>query len=112
MPAFEKAKKRGVSIKIAAPVNTDNEKVAKDFSKVAEVKNSTDMGINGRFVIVDSEQLMFMVLDDKTVHPNYDVGIWLSTTFLAQSLEQLFEVAWKDMKPISGSSLSKVKKKK
>ncbi len=110
LPALEKAKKRGVAIRIAAPITHENVKVAREMSKVAEIRASS--GLSGRFAVVDSAQLMFMVLDDKTVHPNYDVGIWLSTTFLAQSLEQLFEVAWKDMKPISGSSLSKVKKKK
>jgi len=117
MPAFEKAKKRGVSIKIAAPINSDNIKVAKDLSKVAEVKDTSAFGLNGRFAIIDSEQLMFMLLDDKTVHPNYDVGVWLSTSFLAQSLEQMFEIAWKEFNSLSGipsdlgSSKSKIKKK-
>ncbi len=111
MPGFEKAKKRGVSIRIAAPINIDNEKVAKDLSKIAEVRNTLSTGITGRFAIIDAEQMMFMVLDDKTVHPNYDVGVWLSTSFLAQSLEQMFEVAWREMTPISGS-LTKYKKKK
>ena len=41
-----------------------------------------------------------MVLDDDKVHPNYDVGIWLSTAFFAQALEQLFEVAWTKFRKI------------
>src|SRR3989344_5117106 len=55
MPAFEKAKKRGVSIKIAAPINESNIKVAKDLSKVAEVKALPS--VQGRFAIVDSEEV-------------------------------------------------------
>lgn len=99
--ALEKAKKRGVAIRIAAPLNNDNLKVAKDLSKVAEVRDSSGMGLQGRFTIVDSEELMFMLLDDKTVHPNYDVAVWLSTEFFARALEQLFEVAWREFTPLN-----------
>ena len=99
LPSFEKAKKRGVMIRIAAPISTDNLKIAKDFSKVAEVK-SVD-GFQGRFAIVDSEEVMFMLLDDKSVHPNYDVAVWLSTEFFARTLEQMFELAWNTFTPLN-----------
>src|SRR4030067_2382511 len=39
MPALEKCKKRGVKIRIAAPVDASNIKVAKEFKKVAEIKD-------------------------------------------------------------------------
>ncbi len=39
LPSMEKAKKRGVTIRIAAPINAANKKIAKDFAKVAEVRN-------------------------------------------------------------------------
>lgn len=93
MPAFERAKKRGVTIRIAAPIGPANIKVAKDLSKVAELRN-LDGKLHARFAIVDSNQVMFMLLDDKTVHPNYDVAVWLSTEFFAKALEQMFELAW------------------
>lgn len=99
LPAFEKAKKRGVVIRIAAPINADNIRMAREFSKVAEVR-SVD-GFQGRFAIMDSEELMFMLLDDKSVHPNYDVAVWLSTEFFARSLEQMFELAWNTFTPLS-----------
>lgn len=100
MPALEKARKRGVAVRIAAPINADNVRYAKEMSKVADVRDSSGLGIGGRFAIVDSEEIMFMLLDDKTVHPNYDVAVWLSTQFFAQALEQMFEVAWKEFTPI------------
>lgn len=99
-PALEKAKKRGVVIRVSAPIVSENLKVAKDLAKVAEVKDSSGLGLNGRFVIVDSEEIMFMLLDDKTVHPNYDVAVWLSTEFFARALEQMFEVAWREFTPL------------
>lgn len=99
LPSFEKAKKRGVTIRIAAPISPDNLKVAREFSKVGEVR-SVD-GFQGRFAIVDSEEVMFMLLDDKSVHPNYDVAVWLSTEFFARALEQMFEMAWNSFTPLN-----------
>jgi len=96
MPSLEKAKKRGVKIRIAAQINESNKDIAKELKQVAEIRNMSKM--RARFAIVDGEQLLFMVLDDEKVHPNYDVAIWLSTDFFAQAMEQLFEAAWKSFK--------------
>ncbi len=98
MPSLEKCKKRGVRVRIAAPINSNNLKVAKEFKKVAEVRNLEKM--KARFVVIDSNQLMFMLLDDEKFHPNYDIGVWINTEFFALALEQLFDLAWKDMKPV------------
>jgi len=98
MFSLEKCKKRGVKIKVAAPINNNNIKVARDFKRVAEVRNLDK--INARFVIIDSNQLIFMLLDDEKFHPNYDIGVWINTEFFALALEQLFELAWKEMKVI------------
>jgi len=98
MPTLDKCKKRGVKIRIAAPVDNSNIKIAREFKKVADVKDVD--GLKARFVIIDSNQLMFMLLDDEKFHPNYDVGIWVNTEFFAQALEQMFEITWKDMKQV------------
>jgi len=98
LPSLEQCKKRGVIVRIAAPINSDNMHVAKDLSKVAEVRNLDKM--KARFTIIDSTQLMFMLLDDEKFHPNYDIGIWINTDFFAQALEQMFELAWNEMKKI------------
>ena len=98
MPTLEKVKKRGVKIRIAAPITKDNVKIAKDFTKVADVRSMDNM--KARFVIIDGNQLMFMLLDDDKFHPNYDIGIWINTEFFAGTLEQLFDLAWKDMKTV------------
>jgi sugar-specific transcriptional regulator TrmB len=98
LPSLQKVKKRGVKVRVAAPVDKNNVKVAKDFKKVAEVKNLQKM--KARFVIIDSKQLMFMLLDDEKFHPNYDIGVWINTEFFAQALESLFDLAWKDMKAV------------
>jgi len=98
MSTLEKCKKRGVKIRIAAPIDKNNLKVARELKKVAEVRNLEK--IKARFVIVDSTQLMFMLLDDEKFHSNYDIGIWISTEFFALALEQMFELAWREMKSV------------
>ena len=98
-PTLEKAKKRGVSIKIAATITSENIKVARDLAKIADMRALKKS--HGRFIIVDDDQMMFMVLDDKTVHPNYDVGIWITSGFFAKSLGQMIQASWKDFIPLS-----------
>jgi sugar-specific transcriptional regulator TrmB len=98
MLSLEKCKKRGVKIRIAAPINSNNLKVARELKKVAEIRDMDKM--SARFMIIDSNQLMFMLLDDEKFHPNYDVGVWINTEFFASALEQLFELAWKEMKVV------------
>ncbi len=96
MPVFEQIKKRGVKIRIAAPLNSkEAEKVVKDMAGIAEIRH-TDA--KARIVVVDSKELIFMVMDDAEVHPTYDIGIWINTPFFAKALEELFDIAWKDMK--------------
>ena len=98
IPSLEKCKKRGVKIRIAAPINANNIKVARDLRRVAEVRNLDKM--KARFIIIDSNQIMFMLLDDEKFHPNYDIGVWINTEFFASALEQMFELAWREMKSV------------
>jgi len=98
MPSLEQAKKRGVKIRIAAPIDNNNIKIARELKKVADIRRLER--IKARFVIIDSNQLMLMLLDDEKFHPNYDIGVWINTEFFAEALEQLFELAWKEMKPV------------
>jgi sugar-specific transcriptional regulator TrmB len=94
-PVLEKLKKKGVKIRIAAPLNKDTKAALKDISSVAEVRNADS---KARFCIVDGKEIVFMILDDKEVHPTYDVGIWVNTPFFAKALDGLFDTAWKGMK--------------
>ncbi len=103
-PIFEKLKKRGVKIRVAAPITKQNTAAAKDLSSVADVRN-TDA--KARFIIVDGKELIFMVLDDEEVHPTYDIGIWVNTPFFASALQALFEVAWKSLKKVEAKAKAK-----
>ncbi|MGM5484854.1 MAG: TrmB family transcriptional regulator [Nanobdellota archaeon] len=91
--AFKKANKRGVSIRILAPVNNDTERSIDDISEFVEVRNIEK--IKARTCIVDKKEIAFMIMDDKKVDPSFDGGIWLNTEFFANALSQMFEEAWK-----------------
>jgi len=95
-PTFEKIKKRGVKIRIAAPITKECMQAVKDLGGVAEVRNTNN---KARFCVVDGKEVVFMVLDDLEVHPTYDVGVWVNTPFFAKALDNLFDLAWKGMKP-------------
>jgi sugar-specific transcriptional regulator TrmB len=94
-PTLEQVKKRGVKIRIAAPLTKETREAVKDVSDVAEVRHTDS---KARFCIVDGKELIFMVLNDSEVHPTYDIGIWVNTPFFANALEELFDIAWKSMK--------------
>ncbi|MBT3303752.1 TrmB family transcriptional regulator [Candidatus Woesearchaeota archaeon] len=97
-PTFEKLKKRGVQIKIAAPLTKECKAAIKDLGNLAEIKN-TD--IPGRFAIIDGKEIIFMILNDTDVHPTYDTGIWVNTPFFASSMENMFNASWDSMEDAS-----------
>ncbi|HLC72205.1 MAG TPA: helix-turn-helix domain-containing protein [Candidatus Nanoarchaeia archaeon] len=105
-PELERLKKKGVKIKIAAPITKESAPAVQDIQKVADVKHAKE--INARFCIVDGKELMFMVLNDDDVHPTYDVGVWVNTPYFASAMEQMFENNWQDMDDV-GKALNSVK---
>lgn len=98
-PSLEKAHKKGIKIRVAAPISSKNYSAAKIMSKIADVRHLKDP--KARFVVADSKELLFMILNDEDVHPSYDVGVWINTDFFSKALEGLFDLAWQRMTPLS-----------
>lgn len=96
-PVFEKLKKKGVRIRIAAPISKESKTALTDLDGLAEIRHTDS---KARFAIVDSKELIFMMMDDAQVHPTYDIGIWVNTPFFANAMEDMFDQAWKNMKPV------------
>ena len=92
---LRKMKEKGVSIRIAAPITKASLKAAKSLSEVADVRHLAKL--NARYSIIDSKNVLFMVSDDKEVHEDYDIGIWVSTPFFASALETLFNTGWNSL---------------
>jgi len=95
---LDKAKKKGVRIRIAAPITAKNIKVAKDMAKYAEVRHAGTL--DSRFALVDGKELLFMVLNDKEIHSSYDLGVWINTPFFAQTVGKMFDASWEKMTPV------------
>src|SRR3989344_2332411 len=57
-PTLEKLKKRGVRIRVAAPITKENKHILKDISTVAEIRNTN---AKARFCVVDGKEILFMV---------------------------------------------------
>lgn len=95
-PILEKKKKKGVKVRIAAPITKECKDAVKELQGLAEIRNVKD--VRARFTVVDGKEIVFMVLDDKEVHPTYDVGIWVNSPFFGNALNSLFHQNWKGLK--------------
>jgi sugar-specific transcriptional regulator TrmB len=91
-PLLEKAKTRGVKIRIGAPLSDKTKEAESKLKSVAQIKNIRN--VSARFAVVDGKQLMFMLLDDKEVHPTYDIGLWVNTPYFASALQGMFDQTW------------------
>jgi len=90
--ALKRAAKRGVTIRIAAPITKENKPIADSLSKIAKIKNTNP---NSRFLIIDNSHVVTMVTDDKVTHDNYDTAIWVKSPYFANSLNTIFSTLWK-----------------
>ncbi|RME54971.1 TrmB family transcriptional regulator [Candidatus Woesearchaeota archaeon] len=95
---FKNLNKKGVSVRVATPLSDTSKSVLKELAKYAEVRVLED--INSRYCIVDNNDIMFMLMHDKEVHPSYDLGVWLKTPFFASTMQNMFDMVWKDLKPL------------
>ncbi|UCD04435.1 MAG: TrmB family transcriptional regulator [Candidatus Woesearchaeota archaeon] len=91
-PLLEKAKGRGVKIKIGAPLTEKTKDIVSRIEGIAEIKNVKD--VEARFCIADGKQTVFMLTHDKEVHPSYDTAMWVNSPFFAGALQQMFEATW------------------
>jgi len=94
---LKKAKENGVDIKIASNITKDKIKNL-ELSNISEIKQTNE---KSRFVIVDEKEVFFMLLNDKDVHPSYDVGVWIKSEFFAKTFQNMFNSMWKDMKRLN-----------
>jgi sugar-specific transcriptional regulator TrmB len=95
--ALKKAQEKGVKIRIAAPITKANKGILAELSKYAEIRHTED---KSRFMVIDGKELTFMVMDDDTVHPSYDLGLWIKTPFFANTVQNMFDHQWGHMKEI------------
>jgi len=98
MNILPKAKDKQIDIKIAASINKDNIKDAKELSKYADIRHTDN---DARFCIVDGEKIMFMLLEDSKTDAGNDFGVWAETKPFLTSIKNLFESEWSNMTPLT-----------
>ena len=76
-------KKNDVKPEMKAFIKNDSSKVDEQLTSEMMVSN---MDIKSRFVITDDKDVLFMLMDNKEVHPNYDSAIWVRSPFFAGTL--------------------------
>ncbi len=96
MPVLEDLKRRGVNVRIAAPVNKNTAEIVRELSKVAEVRHVNEPA---RFCMIDDREMTFMVNHDDDIHEAYDVAIWAHSPFFSQAFNEMFSLAWDGLKP-------------
>ena len=89
---LKKAKNRGVVIKILSPINDEVKKAVNELVGMIEHKESKKL--RARFMLVDDESILLMLLDDEKVHPKYDIGVWLNSGLFGTALSQMFDKNW------------------
>lgn len=92
---LKKLSEKGVAVKVLVPNAKDKELdvLSNELKGTADIK--TIPGMNARFIIVDDQHILFMLTDDKDIHPSYDVGVWVKTPYFANALKEMFEQMWK-----------------
>ena len=90
---LKKLKNKGVKIRIAAPLNKENQTIAK-VNGLA-IKNMDK--VNARYVIVDNKEVLVIVTDDNE-HSTSDIGIWVTAPAFATALENLMDISWTSLK--------------
>lgn len=93
---FKKLKGKGVKIKIATPVTKESSKAVDFMKDYAQIRNVDS--IKARFVLVDNKELVFMTMDDKDTHEDYDHGIWVNSPYFVNALGNMFNTTWSTLK--------------
>lgn len=88
---IKKASQRGVTFRfgIAGKVGDDLNQLLSEYGEVRASDN-----LQGRFVLVDNKHLLFMLMDDASVHPSYDTAVWAQTSHFTSAVKQMLEKVW------------------
>ncbi|MFC1691568.1 TrmB family transcriptional regulator [Nanoarchaeota archaeon] len=92
---LKKLKEKGIKVRIAAPITKEASAAVEMLKDFAEIRHTNE--ISARFLIVDDNEITFMLLDDEKVHPTYDVGVWVNTPYFTSAVQNMFEKQWQDM---------------
>ncbi len=103
LETLRKAKEKGVEIKIITNESERCSDAIKALSGIAEIRiaDEKEIPLNGRFAIVDGNELVFSLTDAKRVHKTQDIAVWSKSEHAASNLlEPLFKLVWNHSKAV------------
>lgn len=88
---FKKLDEKGIKIRIAAPVTEEmiNKSELKVLAQIKPISN-----VSARLLIIDENEMLFTVSDDKSVHESYDTAVWVNTPFFTKAMVKMFNSMW------------------
>ena len=97
---LKKAKERGVKIRIATPIGKSAPAIINDLKQFAEIRKIEKPEIEGRFVVVDGNNVVISLTDEE-VHPTQDYAFWSQSEHVAADLlGPMFNCIWQNLEPI------------
>ncbi|MBW6451491.1 MAG: hypothetical protein K0B02_02060 [DPANN group archaeon] len=98
---LQKAKNRGINIRIAAPITETNKKYTDMLKDIATVKDLNDIKNNipiGKMIIVDNKQAILGLTNEKDTHPTQQVSLWTASDhFTSNFAHNTFNIIWKNL---------------
>ncbi len=94
--ALEHAAKKGATVKLLAPVTTENSALVNEFSEIVKFKATQEPLAS--FVCVDSKELVVLESrpDDVRTDQGSDFAVWTTNRLLVELFEKLFEEVWRN----------------
>lgn len=94
---LNKIAKKGIKIRIATPISKDAIPLIDKFKGIAEIRK-IEKSILGRFCVVDDNQIVLALTDDKEVHPTQDMAFWTQSEHVAGDvLGPMFDAIWQQL---------------
>ena len=94
LKSLKKLKKRGVEVRIAAPIRDEN--VASELSQVAMIKSLEEA--KGNVFTFDNENMLIGLTGDE-VHDTQHIAFWANSEYAVKShMKNMFETIWKEKK--------------
>ena len=92
---LEKASKKGVQVRVLAPVNSENAGVAREIAEILEFK-VLDKPFGQNFVTVDDRELVVIetLPEDLRTDQGADKGVWTTNRIMVELHDQLFDRVW------------------
>jgi sugar-specific transcriptional regulator TrmB len=99
--ALEKARKRGVVVRVLALVSAENASVAQEFSEIVDLKR-LDKALGPSFISVDSHELLVIESrpSDLRTDRGFDVAMWTTNKLLVGLHDQFYERIWNSLPPL------------